>query len=516
MNIHDYFLIHQHYLQRYSIYEVNNLIVILDKANTQIKALITKAKGIETKKKYHRIAAEIHRLQQDLTEQLYRTFEVDGLELIIEEMQFVQKAVAAASDGKISILDTELPAAKKVWAAASFDSYSDDTYLEFKKYMDRLGEDVYQTWDSAVRTGYLLGTPSRQIVRDVLGSIPENDPGKMQKLRNSLEKNTHTMVASLAETARDAVYRENEQYFTGYQYVGTLDTRTCLVCGNRDGKRFKSLEGAPKLPAHHFCRCLYVPYIKGFEHIPGERAAMDGPVDDKLTYKDWLARQDPVIQEEILGKYRYQAYKNGVPVTFFVKNGNALTLDELRAKKVIPEKYQRVNKEKREIIQEQANQYFGKLTNNVKQAIGGYTNYYYTNINDALHRSIRMTDNIKAQVANIDIAVDGFEIKEDMTVFRGTNAAYYANWEAGSIKKIDAYTSTSLLRSNAQWFYKRQHKLGNDPIMLEIRVPAGTKGIYIGEKTDFKVNQAELLLNRGLSYKVIDKSIGYMLLEVVK
>jgi hypothetical protein len=51
--------------------------------------------------------------------------------------------------------------------------------------------------------------------------------------------------------------------------------------------------------------------------------------------------------------------------------------------------------------------------------------------------------------------------------------------------------------------------------MLEIRVPAGTKGLYIGEKTGFKVNQAELLLNRGLRYKVIEKSVGSMLLEVV-
>jgi hypothetical protein len=158
------------------------------------------------------------------------------------------------------------------------------------------------------------------------------EPGQIQGLRNSLERNTRTMISCLAEQARDAVYRENEDIFNGYKYLATLDTRTCLVCGRDDGRIFKRLEDGPQLPRHYTCRCLYVPYIKGFEDIPGERAAMDGPVSDTLTYQDWLAQQSPEVQREILGPFRYEAYKNGVPVTSFVSDGRTLTLQQLMEK----------------------------------------------------------------------------------------------------------------------------------------------------------------------------------------
>jgi hypothetical protein len=174
-----------------------------------------------------------------------------------------------------------------------------------------------------------------------------------------------------------------------------------------------------------------------------------------------------------------------------------------------------VDKAKREVLQQQTNEYFDKLADTVKREIVGYTDYDYTNINNTLHGNIGMTNRVKEKIASIDVAISGFTIHENMTVFRGTNAAYYSDWEVGSIKKFDSYASTSVLKSMAKWFYKRQDKLGNEPIMLEIRVPAGTKGLYIGDKTGFKVNQAELLLNRGLPYKVIEKRFGYMLLEVV-
>ena len=354
----DYYLIHQHYLQRYSTHEANTLLTILDTSSVKIKELLNRAKAVETKEKYRRISAEIRRIQKELSDRLYGAFETDGLELIAEEIQFVDRVIN--KDLNIN-LDLELPAAKQVWAAASFGSYSADGHETFETYLDGLSENFYKVWDTNVRAGYLAGLTAKQINRAVLGSVKDMEMGQIQGLRKSLERNTHTMISSLAETARDAVYRENEHIFNGYKYLATLDTRTCLVCGADDGKIFKNLDEAPKLPRHLNDRCLYVPYIKGFEDIPGERAAMDGPVSDKVTYKDWLAQQDPAIQKEILGPARFAAYQNGMSISSFVSDGKTLNL--------------------RKFMEKEGLKFFGAgLKTGSEQARDAYADTYYKSI----------------------------------------------------------------------------------------------------------------------------------------
>jgi hypothetical protein len=322
------FLMHKIYLSRFSTYEARKLIGILDNTNSLIKQYILKAKSIDTKKRYEKIAAEIRRIMNEAVESLEQQVELDFIELADEEIQFVEKTLS-----KITVkTEFDLPAPKKVWATASFGPYAGtDGKYTFKKYLDSLGDNAFNIWDIACRSAYLAGTPAKDIVKSVMGTINTDsfDAGQVQKLRNSLEMNTRTMIASLAETARDAVYRENEDIFSGYKYLATLDSSTCLICAADDGKIFKSLDDAPKLPRHLNDRCLYVPYIKGLEDIPGERASVNGPVSNKLTYKDWFPQQSERMQREILGPARYEAYKAGVPITSFVSDGRTLTLRQL-------------------------------------------------------------------------------------------------------------------------------------------------------------------------------------------
>lgn len=265
-----------------------------------------------------------------MNEQLYGQVQLDFEELAAEERAFVEKSLRDI--GVTAELGLTQSSPQRIWAAASFGSYSADGHETFETYLDGLSDNLYKTWDTAVRAGYLTGMTAREINRQVLGSVTDMEVGQMQALRRSLETNTRTMIASLAETARDGVYREHDGLFNGYHYVGTLDTRACLVCAADDGRIFKDLEKAPKLPRHHNCRCLYVPYLKGFEDIPGERAAMGGPVSDKITYADWIKAQPEDIQREILGPVRYEAYKAGVPISSFVAAGRTLTLAELQQK----------------------------------------------------------------------------------------------------------------------------------------------------------------------------------------
>jgi hypothetical protein len=358
--IRDIYLRHAHYLQRYSTGEAERLVAILDTANKDIKALISKAKSIDTKKQYARVAGQIKQITKQLNEQLYGQIHLDFEELAAEEVAFVEKSLKTigvkAELGLVNI------SPQRIWAAASFGSYAENVHERFDTYVKGLSDNVYKVWDTQVRAGYIAGLTAQQINRTVLGSIKDMEPGQMQGLRNSLERHTRTMISFMAETARDEVYRANDDdIFDGYQYLATLDTRTCLVCGADDGKIFKNLDEAPKLPRHLNDRCLYVPYIKGLEDIPSERAAMDGPVSDKTTYADWLKNQSPELQKDILGSTRYMAYKNGMPISSFVSDGRTLTL--------------------RQLMEKEGLEFFGAgLKTGSRQAQNAYADTYYESI----------------------------------------------------------------------------------------------------------------------------------------
>lgn len=51
--------------------------------------------------------------------------------------------------------------------------------------------------------------------------------------------------------------------------------------------------------------------------------------------------------------------------------------------------------------------------------------------------------------------------------------------------------------------------------MLKIETPKGTKGLYIGSNTDQSKNEYEMLLNKKLKYKVINKNDKEMVLRII-
>jgi len=117
------------------------------------------------------------------------------------------------------------------------------------------------------------------------------------------------------------IINSNSSLFSGYRLVGTLDTRTCLVCGSLDGKIFDTEEAATAHKClNEHCRCVVLPVIKGMEDFDedDERASMDGPVSASTTYEKWLKKQPVKIKKEILGDY-YEKYKNGTSLEELVK-----------------------------------------------------------------------------------------------------------------------------------------------------------------------------------------------------
>lgn len=310
----------QVYLEWYKNAEVKKLLVILDKANAEIAKKLLKTRGVYTKRRYAEISKFLSKLSKEAAHLIENGFEIDEL---IEAELLAQKNILKKALARNDMF--LLPAAKQVKNAVLFTPIVKG--VTFKAFMDSVGARMYNVWDSYVRTGYLTGMTTDEIVRQVLGSNKE--AGAIAGLRRSVEANTRTALQSFAAETRNAVYRENEAFFWGYKWLATLDTRTCLICGKLDGKTFKSIDEAPQIPAHTQCRCLLIPEVKGPDYV-GERAAMAGAVKGDTTYEQWLKMQTETVQKEILGTARYKMYKEGMPITSFVAGEKILTIKELK------------------------------------------------------------------------------------------------------------------------------------------------------------------------------------------
>ena len=326
-------------LERYKNGQANEVVAMLDKANAEIAKYVKKTSGVYTKARYKEIAKKLSEVSRSLKEKVDDGNDLDGLieyELKKQKklLDSVKGDIVSAKGGKVNFL---YPTVEQVKTAALFKPVDAKTGLTYDTYLDGIENGLYNLWDAQVRTGYLTGMPTKQIVSNVMGGIsPETKlrtPGLMQTVRNSVYANTRTVLQSFAAETRNRVFEENEDYFgdgtkggAKYEYLATLDNRTCLVCGSEDGKLYKSLKDAPVIPQHRGCRCLVIPYFD----IEGDtRASKDGYTGSKVTFSDWLEGQDEKTQKAVLGKTRYELYKKGTSITQFVDEGQVLNLEEL-------------------------------------------------------------------------------------------------------------------------------------------------------------------------------------------
>lgn len=326
-------------MEKYKNGQANEVIAMLDKANNELARYVKQTGGVYTKARYKEIAKKLADVSKKLKQKVESGTDIDGLieyELKKQKklLDAVAKDIKPVKGGKFNFL---YPTVEQIKTSALFKPVDVKTGMTYETYLNGIENGLYNLWDAQIRTGYLTGMTTDQIVRNVMGGISQEakitHANAMQALRNSIYGNTRTVLQSFATETRNRVFEENEDYFGDgetkykYEYLATLDARTCLVCGDLDGRLYEKIEDAPSLPQHRGCRCLLIPYFA----IEGDkRASKDGYLDDKLTYEDWLEKQDEETKREVLGATRYKLYKqNKADVTTFVDDNGVLGLDKL-------------------------------------------------------------------------------------------------------------------------------------------------------------------------------------------
>lgn len=223
-----------------------------------------------------------------------------------------------------------------------------------KDWAAKLGEDTFHAVRGAVRQGLLQGESIADITRRLRGTKANGfKDGILAIRRRNADAVVRTAVSSVANSAREATWKANDDLVKGVQWVSTLDDRTTPQCQVRDGLEY-TLDYEPRghsVPwgdgpgaLHWNCRSTSVPVLATWKELgidarevtDEQRAALDGMVPSTQTFGEWLGHMRDQgrlgLVEEVLGKRRAAAFMAG-QIRFrdlFNESGDFLTLEQLQ------------------------------------------------------------------------------------------------------------------------------------------------------------------------------------------
>lgn len=137
--------------------------------------------------------------------------------------------------------------------------------------------------------------------------------GVLSTTRSHARNLARTLSCGIANQAKDAFYRENDDVVIGVEWLSTLDGRTCRTCGGLDRQRYKPDEPHPVPPAHPSCRCVLIPVTELTdlgEDVGRSRANADFDAEAKRMYEEkYPDKNYDDLAYSTRQKYYYDAIK---------------------------------------------------------------------------------------------------------------------------------------------------------------------------------------------------------------
>lgn len=176
--------------------------------------------------------------------------------------------------------------------------------------------------------------------------------------------------------------------------------------------------------------------------------------------------------------------------------------------------YKVADSEKIKELQKQSDEVYKKMNKGEREALSEYTQGGYIPINSSLAVGEK-----SFYEKSLNDAINKFILKDDIITYRGTNEKYYKNYKVGDVFEGKVFYSTSLDYEQAKVFADDVIEYDEDGykgVLLEIKVPKNSRALYVGENTDYTVNERELLLSNKVKYKIEKIEKGKIVLEVLK
>lgn len=377
---------HAHWLERYNKGVVSRIIALLNKSDKDLAEQIAARLATIEGRGYNLSKAETARLEKLLDD--IRAKRVELYKLMHDEtINELSELAIHEADFQKSLIEHSVSAIGKTVQLASPPLTLLRSVAVSRPFQGRLLKDWYEALPAqagnriadAIKIGIVQGQTTDQIVRRVVGTRAlQYKDGILQINRHDATSIVRTAVAHTANNASEELYAANADIVMGVQIVATLDGRTTALCASLDGKIYPIGEGR-RPPFHWGCRTTTIPYLG--EEYSGTRASINGQVSARMTYGEWLAKQKPSVQDEILGNARGKLFRDGgLKIDRFTDvTGRNYTLQELKNKDAesFEKAFGRKEAESPDVQKAKLSNYLGEKT------YGRFNNY----VSDAMERN---------------------------------------------------------------------------------------------------------------------------------
>lgn len=310
MSITSAFISHQIWLQRTASHEANLSIPFIQQMRDEVKdAALKFGDDSRTAERLNKLLSDLNDILRGIATDWNGTLLNDLQELASYEAEWTAKTLAANVEANFIT-----PSPEQVWSAIKFEPLSlGEKPVDFVSLLDNWKESEVQRLTAGVKSGFVQGLTTRQIVKNVVGAgglADVSQRGAMAVVK--------TAMNHVSTVAKDATYEKNSDIVEGYELVVTLDSRTSAICrGWPPGKVYKlDAKYQPKPPFHVACRTATAPTISSefdFLDAGAKRAARgaDGgmQVDANTSYYDFMKSQPAWFQDEALGPIRGKIFR---------------------------------------------------------------------------------------------------------------------------------------------------------------------------------------------------------------
>lgn len=311
MSLIESFISHQVWLQRNASHEAHELAQFIQQMRDEVrKQVLQFGDDNRTRQNLEKLLRDLENILDGITTDWQDKLTEDLKTLASYEANWTTKTLTANVDAEFVT-----PSPEQVWSAAKFDPLAlNDKPVDFQKLISGWGDTEVNRLVMGVKSGFVQGRTTRQIVKEVVGAggladISERNAAAVVK----------TALNHVSTVAKDVTYQKNKDIVEGYELVITLDSRTSDICrGWPPGKVYKLTdEYQPKPPFHVACRTTTAPVISSdfdFLDAGAKRAARGAEggtqVDANTSYYDFFARQPAWWQDKAIGPIRGAIFRN--------------------------------------------------------------------------------------------------------------------------------------------------------------------------------------------------------------